>query len=76
MDDGRLDQDKVLPVTTEVRLHRVFRKKMGAKEYTMASVDLYQNGECVDTVCVFSGSDNPQRVELQVYKGMLSVRVV
>lgn len=68
--------DVVLKMSGAVRVHAVFNKKMGAKEYRMASIDLLDDeGNIVDSAVVFCGTENPKALRLQVFKGQLSVRV-
>jgi len=71
-----LQDETVLKMSGSVRVHAVFNKKMGAKEYRMASIDLLDDaGNIVDSAVVFCGVDNPTRLALQVFKGQLGVRL-
>lgn len=68
--------DVILKMSGSVRVHAVFNKKMGAKEYRMASIDLLDDdGNVVDVATVFCGADMPKSLHLQVFKGQLGVRV-
>jgi hypothetical protein len=65
-----------LRVVGTLKVHRAFRKRMGAKDYGMASIDLYdEHGAFIDTGSVFCESEAPTMVKFQFYKGQLSVKV-
>ena len=68
--------DEVLQVEGAVRVHAVFMKKMGPKEYRMASVDLLDGeGQVCDSVVVFCPVESPRKLVLSSFKGQLSVRL-
>lgn len=71
-------EDTALKIVGSVKVHQVFNKKMGPKEYRMASIDLYDDkGTFVDTGTVFvpDGVEVPTVCALSFYKGQLSVKV-
>lgn len=73
-----MDDELELKIVGSVKLHRVFMKKMGPKEYKMASIDLFDDkGEFMDTGTVFvpDGVSAPTVCALSFYKGQLSVKV-
>ena len=68
--------ESVLKMSGSVRVHGVFNKKMGAKEYRMALVDLLDDeGNLIDGAVVFCDAEEPKKLSLQVFKGQLGVRI-
>ena len=68
--------ESVLKMAGSVRVHAVFNKKMGAKEYRMASIDLLdEQGNVIDGAVVFCNAEEPKKLSLQVFKGQLGVRI-